>query len=209
MFSKLDKTYFGDRVVKGFEEKDGMVTVTFADDQLPATELMSSSEWEAGKTEKPVLEPDKRQEWFVNRTLKVRQEVLDLIVKKYNPRFSDLQKIIMWINEGITQTYKGVVAKVFGVNSFELDVTVKMIVDKLKETEKDEVIYDKWTPIQKQIFQILLDNDVKVHEVAVKRLFEDLQGKTENLIDRSVSFALGSSDTARRCNDFEEILKKV
>lgn len=207
MFSSIDKTYFGKRVVKSVSEKDekGLVTVVFADDQKPSEEKMHETEWEAGKSEKAIEKPDQMQEWFVKRTSVMRQAVISKVVE-FNPRFTDLKKVVSWIVEGVNVTYSNVVSKVFGLENFDTQATVDIV---LKRLEDDgQKVDEGWTEVEKTILKLVREEKVLVNQITTEAFFGSIQKKIENLISEGVALALGGSDEARRCDVIERIINE-
>lgn len=207
MFSDINKTYFGKRVVKNVTEVDekGMVTVFFSDDQLPAMETMHETEWESGKSEKPIEKSDQLQEWFVKRTHAMQQALIEKAVS-FNPRFADLKKITAWLGDGIIMTYSHAVSRVFGVENFDLHATVDLALSKLEE-QGQEITKD-WTEAEKTILSLIRSEKVLCNQITNESYFGAIQRKIENLISESVALALGGDDEARRCNVLTDIINQ-
>ena len=118
------KTYFGEREVlkaeipevcdaEGNPIKGHEVLVEYADGKEPHFEAVHEEEWEAGKSDKPVGSSQAKSEWFVARTLPLRQRVHDLF-EEYNPRFHELEKILDWIMQTYSEGFSKCVDLEFG-----------------------------------------------------------------------------------------------
>lgn len=207
MFEKIKKTYFGARPVEGVTElaAENHVVVTFSDDKLPKQEKMHRSEWEDGKSEEPMDNPAKLQEWWVKRSQKRRQAVLDTLVS-FNPRFADMKRDATWLAESLTIVYKDVVNKVFGLENFDEQATVDLIFTRV---ERDDPEFTKdWTEFQREMLALCRKHPVKVQDIMTQHLFGEIQNKIENAVSFCVSDALGGNDEVRRCSDMERLIKE-
>lgn len=207
MFKKLKRQYFGKRPVEGVVEDPAKnrVIVTFSDNKLPKQEEMHMSEWEDGKSDAAIEKPDELQEWWVKRSQKRRQAVLDTLIS-FNPRFADMKKDASWLAESLAIVYRDLVNKVFGYTNFDTEATINDVAVRYEKENPD--FTKEWSPIQKDIFALIRKYNVKFYEIDTGLLLTDLNGKISNMVAMCVAEALGGTDEARRCSDMERLIEQ-
>ncbi|MFA6018485.1 MAG: hypothetical protein WC776_04890 [Patescibacteria group bacterium] len=201
----MDKTYFGDREVKEISEEDPLqlVTLTFADGS-PATEVVNVKEWNEGKTSKPVIAPADIQKWFVKRTTPIRVAVAEAF-KKFNPRYSDIEKIILWIGEGYNQGFKQAKSAAFGVKDFESEIALEKI---FEIAEASGQTLPELTEIEQDLLVVLKKHNVKPASVIDETLFRALNGKIEQVLDIAVESRMGNSPYLIRTEELDSLLSR-
>lgn len=210
----MDKTFFGKREVKSIEEPqamteagelvtNGQVLVEYAEG-LPTFEAVEKEEWEAGKSEAPI-EDGKWAEWLVKRSLPLRLKIHKAI-ELANPRFTDIQRMLEWVQEGYNLSFKKAVDAKMGTEDFATEGTLEHTFKAYKEAGEDP--FAGRTEVFKDMMEVLEKHKVKISSILHQGFLTQFQGEAAKLINHSFSLILGSDDEHRRCDDLEDILEE-
>lgn len=195
--------FFGmDEVTVVEDFGDGKVTLTYAPDAggKSLKETMAKEEWENGKSDKGLDQPLERQEWFVKRTTAMRAKIARAFFGD-NPRYWEIPKIVLWVQEGIKDAFEKAVSCAFGVENFEEHVTVATIV------EESPIDVSDLNDIEKAILDVVVKGEVKVWEVKTGHLFDRVLFKLKESVDQAVVKRMGVDNSHMRTDDIENFLK--